>query len=101
MIKKVYDILPALKSGVSPRRMSQQSSVHPHNKLRGFLKRCYKVKGMDCASCATLIEMDLEDVGIIASCSYSKQTLKVEFDPQKNNENKIKEIVESSGYSIH
>jgi len=56
---------------------------------------------MDCASCATLIEMDLEDVGIIASCSYSKQTLKVEFDPQKNNENKIKEIVESSGYSIH
>ena len=56
---------------------------------------------MDCASCATLIEMDLEDVGITASCSYSKQTLKVTFDPKINNENKIKEIVESSGYSIH
>ena len=36
------DILPALKGGVSPRRMTYQSSIHPRPEGRGFLERCYK-----------------------------------------------------------
>jgi len=60
-------------------------------------KKKYNIKGMDCASCAALIEMDLEDAGIKASCSYPKETLEVEgvHDPKK-----IVEIVKKGGYSI-
>ena len=55
---------------------------------------------MDCASCAQLLELDLEDAGVKAACSYPKETLEVEFDPQKLDEIRIKEIVEQSGYNI-
>ncbi|HJY98342.1 MAG TPA: cation transporter [Patescibacteria group bacterium] len=61
------------------------------------MKKVYKVGGMDCASCAALIELDLEDAGITAKCSFTKETLEIEgkHDPQK-----VIEIVEKSGYSI-
>lgn len=62
-------------------------------------KKTYKITGMDCASCASLIELDLEDAGIKASCSYPKETLVVEYDNNLKEE-KIKEIVKKSGYSI-
>lgn len=60
-------------------------------------KKSYKVEGMDCASCATMIELDLEDAGIKAACSYAKGVLEVEgtHDPKK-----VVEIVKKSGYSI-
>lgn len=53
---------------------------------------------MDCASCASLIEMDLEDAAIKATCSYPKETLEVTgaHDPKK-----IIEIVKKGGYSIN
>ena len=63
-------------------------------------KKTYKLKGMDCASCATLIEMDLEDVGVKASCSYASEILNVEFDENKIKEEKIKQLVKSSGYEL-
>ena len=52
---------------------------------------------MHCASCATMIELDLEDAGISAKCSYPKETIEVEgeHDPKK-----IVEIVKKSGYSV-
>lgn len=65
-----------------------------------MVKKNYKIKGMDCASCAQLLELDLEDAGVKAACSYPKETLEVEFDPQKLDELRIKEIVEQSGYNI-
>ncbi len=57
----------------------------------------YKIKGMHCASCASMIELDLEDAGISCKCSYAKSTLEVEgvHDPIK-----VLEIVKKSGYSI-
>jgi len=60
-------------------------------------KKIYKIKGMDCASCASLLEMDLEDAGFKASCSYPKETLEIEgeYDPKK-----VFEIVKKSGYSV-
>lgn len=52
---------------------------------------------MDCASCAKLIELDLEDAGISANCSWAKQTLEVDHPEEIE---KIKEIVTNSGYKL-
>ena len=61
------------------------------------MKKVYKIKGFDCASCASLLEMDMEDAGISASCSYAKETLEVEGD---HDSKKVLEIVKKSGYSV-
>jgi copper chaperone CopZ len=61
-------------------------------------KKIYKVSGMNCASCASMIELDLEDAGIKAKCSYPKSTLEVEGDGNFVN---IKKIVEKAGYKIN
>lgn len=60
-------------------------------------KSVYKINGMDCAACASVIELDLEDAGIKASCSYARETLEVngQHDPKK-----VIEIVKKSGYSV-
>lgn len=55
---------------------------------------------MDCASCATLIELDLEDLGVASKCSYTKETLEIEFDEKKISEEKITKIVKHSGYEL-
>lgn len=65
-----------------------------------MVKKVYKVVGMDCTSCAMLIESDLEDAGVKSSCRYATQLLDVEFDEQKTSEQHIKEIVQKSGYSL-
>jgi copper chaperone CopZ len=62
------------------------------------MKKTYKITGMNCASCASMIELDLEDAGVKAKCSYSRSNLEVEGD---GNFVKIKEVVEKSGYQIH
>ncbi len=62
-------------------------------------KKIYKVDGMDCTSCAMMIESDLEDAGVKAKCSYANQTLEIQ-DSGNMAEEKIKEIVKNSGYSL-
>ncbi|MFZ3131889.1 MAG: cation transporter [Desulfosporosinus sp.] len=62
-----------------------------------MMKKTYKVEGMHCASCATMIELDLEDIGIKAKCSYANGTLDVEGE---HDSKKIVEVVNKSGYSI-
>ena len=57
----------------------------------------YKIEGMDCASCASLLEMDLEDIGIKASCSYPKSSLEVVGD---HDAKKVEEIIKKSGFNI-
>jgi copper chaperone CopZ len=57
----------------------------------------YKIKGMDCPSCATMLEVDLEEVGIKCKCSYQKEEIEVEEGHDKA---KVIEIVSKSGYSI-
>ena len=60
-------------------------------------KRIYKIKGFDCASCASLLELDLEDAGIKAKCSYSKETVEID---NPHDTNKVIEIIKKSGYSV-
>lgn len=59
--------------------------------------KIYKINGMHCASCASIIELDLEDAGITARCSYAKGILEVEKEYDKK---KVVEVVKKSGYSI-
>lgn len=61
------------------------------------MKKVYKIEGMHCASCASMIELDLEDEGIRASCSYADCSLAVDGDHDKK---KVLEIVKKSGYKI-
>ena len=61
------------------------------------IKKTYKIKGMNCPSCASLLELDLEDVGVKAKCSYPKSTVEVEGDGNFVN---IRKVVEKSGYKI-
>jgi copper chaperone CopZ len=61
------------------------------------MQKKYKISGMDCASCASLIELDLEDAGISAVCSYQKEELEVKGE---HNPEKVIEIVKKAGYSI-
>lgn len=60
-------------------------------------KAIYKITGMDCDSCAKMIELDLEDAGILAKCSYSESILEITHDHDKT---KVVEIVRKSGYTI-
>lgn len=52
---------------------------------------------MDCPSCATMLECDLEDAGCKAKCSYAKGTLEIE---EPHDKEKIVEIIKKSGYSV-
>jgi Cu+-exporting ATPase len=63
-------------------------------------KKTFTIDGMHCTSCALLIESDLEDAGVKATCSYAKQTLTVEFDETKIGEKNIKDVVAKAGYQI-
>lgn len=63
------------------------------------MKTKFKIKGMNCASCATLLEMDLEDLGYKAKCSYANSELEVETN-DKDALKSITEQVEKSGYKI-
>lgn len=57
----------------------------------------YKITGMDCPSCATMLELNLEEAGIKCKCSYSKEEVEVIGTHDKN---KVIEMISKSGYSI-
>jgi len=57
----------------------------------------YKILGMDCPSCATLLECELEDAGITARVNFAKETLEV--SPQTDTK-KIDVIVKKLGHQL-
>lgn len=61
-------------------------------------KKVYKIEGMHCASCAAMIELDLEDAGIKAKCSYATSSLEVESE---HDIKKVAEVIKKSGYSVY
>ena len=63
-------------------------------------KKTYKVNGMHCVSCAMLIEGELEDRGVKASCNYARSEVAVEYDSGKLEEKEIHEAVKALGYTL-
>lgn len=61
------------------------------------MKKIFKIKGMDCPSCATLLECELEDAGITARVNFAKETL--ETDSQVDIK-KISQIVHQLGHKL-
>ena len=65
-------------------------------------KETYNVTGMSCASCSASIEKTLNKIdGIKASVNLATEKVNVEFDEKEYNFDKIKEIVESIGFSVN
>lgn len=54
---------------------------------------------MECASCAAMLEIDLEDADIKGKCSFATSELRVESD-HKDIDNKVRQIVEKAGYQL-
>lgn len=65
-----------------------------------MIKKTYKVAGMHCSSCASMIELDLEDANIAAKCDFANETLEVEFDEKEVKEDEVAKIVKQSGYTL-
>ena len=63
-------------------------------------KKTYNIEGMHCTGCAMVIESDLEDIGVKATCSYAKQSLDVEFDETNITDQQISDVVKKSGYIV-
>lgn len=62
----------------------------------------YKIKGMHCASCSSLIERTFKKVEGVQSAevNYGTEKAKVSFDPSKTNPQALSSKIEPLGYSI-
>lgn len=64
------------------------------------MKKIFKIKGMHCNSCASLIHNSLKDRVNSISVSYAKEQAEIDFDENKISEDEIKSKIEKAGYSI-
>ncbi|MFZ5534747.1 MAG: cation transporter [Patescibacteria group bacterium] len=62
--------------------------------------KTYQIAGMHCASCAMLIEGELEDRGIIGRCSFAKQTLEVDTEDAEAVDMTVEDAVTAAGYRV-
>ncbi len=62
----------------------------------------YKVKGMHCASCSSVIEKTFKKVDGVhsAEVNYGTEKAKVSFDPAKTNPHDLSKHIEPLGYSL-
>jgi Cu2+-exporting ATPase/Cu+-exporting ATPase len=62
----------------------------------------YKIKGMHCASCSSVIEKTFKKVDGVdsAEVNYGTEKAKVSFDPSKTNPHELSKHIEPLGYSI-
>ncbi len=62
----------------------------------------YKVKGMHCASCSSVIEKTFKKVEGVhsAEVNYGTEKAKVSFDPSKTNPHDLSKHIEPLGYSL-
>jgi Cu+-exporting ATPase len=64
--------------------------------------KIYKVKGMHCASCASMIERTFKKMEGVESveANYGTESVKVAFDESKTNPHHLSEKLEPLGYSL-
>jgi Cu2+-exporting ATPase/Cu+-exporting ATPase len=64
--------------------------------------KIYKIKGMHCASCASIIEKTIKKVeGVnLVEVNYGTEAVNLSFDETKTDLNKLSEKIEKFGYSI-
>lgn len=62
----------------------------------------YRVKGMHCASCSSMIEKTFKKVAGVASAevNYGTEKAKVSFDPAKTSPQELSKQIEPLGYSL-
>jgi len=62
----------------------------------------YKIKGMHCASCASIIESTLKKIeGVdLVEVNYGTEKAKISFDETKTNPKNLSEKIETLGYSF-
>ena len=62
----------------------------------------YKVKGMHCASCSSVIEKTFKKIEGVQSAevNYGTEKAKVSFDPSKTNPHDLSKHIEPLGYSL-
>lgn len=62
----------------------------------------YRVKGMHCASCSSVIEKTFKKVDGVhsAEVNYGTEKAKVSFDPSKTNSHDLSKHIEPLGYSL-
>ncbi len=62
----------------------------------------YKVKGMHCASCSSVIEKTFKKITGVESAevNYGTEKAKVSFDPSKTNPHDLSKHIEPLGYSL-
>lgn len=59
----------------------------------------YLITNLDCPTCATSIEVELEEMGIKANCDYHSCEITFISDDTKTNK-KVLEYLKKSGYKI-
>ena len=67
-----------------------------------MIKNTYKIKGMHCASCASIIEKTLKKVeGVsLAEANYGNESVRLSFDENKINVENLSKKIEPFGYSL-
>lgn len=66
------------------------------------IKQTFPVKGMHCASCASIIKRKLEKLNGVTSCvvNYGTEKAEVTFDSEKTNLSQMNDQVQKLGYSL-
>jgi len=64
------------------------------------MKKIFKVKGMHCNSCSTLIEKELKSKVNHISASFANEQVEIDFDKNKISEHEIKERINKIGYEL-
>ncbi len=67
-----------------------------------MVKKILSVRGMHCASCASVIELTLKKIeGVLSvESNYATETATIAFDETKTNPEKLSKIIEPLGYSF-
>lgn len=65
-------------------------------------KQTYSIKGMHCASCASIIERTFKKVDGVAvvAANYGSESVSVSYDDAKTNPHLLSQILEPLGYSL-